>query len=40
MSPMSEGVYDEAVIDVVGGETMLTEPVIIKVRPSPPSSSL
>ena len=31
MTPMTNGVYDEAVMDVVQGESMLTESVIIKV---------
>ncbi|KLO06976.1 S-adenosyl-L-methionine-dependent methyltransferase [Schizopora paradoxa] len=30
MSPMAEEVYDDAIVDVVGPETLLTEPVIIK----------
>ncbi|KAI5123085.1 hypothetical protein M0805_001441 [Coniferiporia weirii] len=30
MSAMTEGVYDEAVIDIVEPETMLSEPIIIK----------
>jgi protein arginine N-methyltransferase 3 len=33
MTPMAEEVYAEAVIDVVGPETMLSAPQVIKVRP-------
>lgn len=32
MTPMTDGVYDEAVMDVVPGDSMLTESVIIKVK--------
>ena len=31
MAPMAEDVYDEAIIDITGPETMLTDSVIIKV---------
>ena len=34
MSPMAEGVYDEAVMEVVGGDTVLTDAALIKVCPS------
>ena len=40
MQPMAEEVWGEAVIDVVGGETVLSEPVCIKVcSSSPPACS-
>ena len=32
MSAMKEGVYGEAIIDVVKSESSVSEPVIIKVR--------
>ena len=31
MAPMTEGVYDEAIIDVVGPETILSDSAIVKV---------
>ena len=34
MSVMSEGLYDEAIIDVVGPDTLLSEPFTIKVLKS------
>ena len=34
MSVMSEGLYDEAVLDVVGPDTLLSEPFTIKVGKS------
>ena len=43
MSPMADEVYDDAIVDIVGPETLVTEPVIVKVRASAsifPSSHL
>lgn len=34
MSPMTNGVYEEAVVDVVEGESMLTDAAIVKVSPN------
>ena len=31
MSPMAEGVYDEAVVEVVDRESMLTDAIVVKV---------
>jgi hypothetical protein len=32
MSAMGEGVYGEAIVDIVKSETLVSDPVIIKVR--------
>jgi type I protein arginine methyltransferase len=32
MSVMASDLYDEAIIDVVGPETLLSTPVVVKVR--------
>jgi hypothetical protein len=32
MSAMGEGVYGEAIVDIVRSETLVSDPVIIKVR--------
>ena len=32
MSTMADDLYDEAIVDIVGPETMVSEPQIIKVR--------
>jgi protein arginine N-methyltransferase 3 len=32
LSAMADGVYDEAIVDIVGPDTMVSEPCVIKVR--------
>ena len=31
---MADGLYDEAIVDIVGPDTMVSEPYVIKVRTS------